>query len=79
MFQELSRATLKEHFKEKSKEIENDKRFTTKEINVLEKRLKNLKKKWLDDKIVDEDYFQDKEEMDNNLNNLEEKKKAINQ
>ncbi len=78
IFQDLSRETLKDHFIEKTKEIENDKRKNTKEINTLEERLKNLKIKWLDKKIWDDEYSEDKASIENELENEKEKKNAIN-
>lgn len=77
LFQELSRATLKEQFKEKTKEIEQDKRATTKELNILDDRLKNLKTKWLDNKMTDDEYYSDKKEIENEIENLKEKQNAI--
>lgn len=79
VFQKLSRMTLKEHFNQKTKEITEDKKRFTRELNKLENRLSNLKNKWLDDKINDEEYRNSKEDIENEIDNIKESKEAIKQ
>lgn len=75
----LFKATLKDYYKDKLNNRENDLRKATKELNLSKERLSSLLNKFLDNNIDKETYDFQKEKLELQKSELEEKIKAINQ
>ena len=75
----LSKATLKEYYKDKVNNREADIRKNTKELNLTNERIASLLDKLLDNDIDKKTYDIKKEELDCKKQELEEKQKALKQ
>ncbi len=75
----LSKATLKEYYKDKVNNREADIRRNTKELNLTNERIASLLDKLLDNDIDKKTYDIKKEELDCKKQELEEKQKALKQ
>lgn len=78
-FIKLSKAVLKEYYKDKVLNREADLRRATKELNQAKERLSSLLEKFLDNDINKETYDYNKSTLENTKEELEEKIKALNQ
>ena len=75
----LSKATLKEYYKDKVNNREADIRRNTKELNLTNERIASLLDKLLDNDIDKKTYDIKKDELDYKKQELEEKQKALKQ
>lgn len=75
----VSKLTLKEYYKDKVNNRENDLRKTTKELNQAEERLLSLFNKFLDNDIDKKTYDSQKDKLESQKIELEEKLNALKQ
>ncbi len=78
-FVKLSKATLKEYYKDKIKNRANELRQNTTSINKYEEQKESLIDKFLDNDIDKEVYKKKKDELDEKLKELKEEKESIKQ